>query len=452
MNEIQEEEDPLAILRALRSTHNILPQELQDIGAETLEEAIEKSRAKAAANVSANASVTVTVLESPSSLSAAAPPSRISATTTTSTALPFVPIPLGGPRSAEHIALLYQLCQKRAIQPEFVFEQRGARHQASLILGNVLLHSEDGRTYSTKKEAKEVLAKKGVELVKQWDEEDKKKQEELDLRSSEDGNGEDGITSPGQAEPKAMKDAEPQENWVGMLLGAHSILLSSDCNTHRALTHYCRIYTSSFPSRAELPTVPTQHTCLCLHSHPQKSLYPSIPTSFGSPTTPFASKRAAKAASARDAVRWLRSAGHLGAPGTSPPRKKARHSLDTLINGITTNSNHDTASTIDGSTTAPTLEFPTTATAAQQVHTLSHYLGLQSPEYRFSVDPDENFLYNGAAWFVDATGALAGPLGMVEGVFGKKAAKEECAKEVVKVLRAEIARRGRLTGAWVDDF
>jgi len=178
----------------------------------------------------------------------------------------------------------------------------------------------------------------------------------------------------------------------------------------------------------------------------------SAPTSFGSPTTPFASKKAAKAASARDAVRWLRSEGHLGAPGTSPPRKKARHSLDTLIDGTTTDPNHDTASTIDGNTTAPTLDFPTTASAAHQLQMLSHYLGLQSPEYRFSADPDENFLYSGAAWFVGATGALAGPLGMVEGVFGKKAAREECAKEVVKVLRAEIARRGRLTGAFVDDF
>jgi len=111
MNQIkeEEEEDPLAVFRALRCTHDILPQELQDIGAETLEEAIEKSRAKAAADVSANASVTVTVLESRSSLSAPPPSSRISTTTTTSTALPFVPIPLGGPRSAEHIALLYQL-------------------------------------------------------------------------------------------------------------------------------------------------------------------------------------------------------------------------------------------------------------------------------------------------------------------------------------------------------
>lgn len=37
---------------------------------------------------------------------------------------------------------------------------------------------------------------------------------------------------------------------------------------------------------------------------------------------------------------------------------------------------------------------------------------------------------------------------MVEGVFGKKAAREECAREVVKVLRAEIARRGRVAGVW----
>lgn len=208
------EEDPLAVLRELRSTHEILPSELRDLGAETLEEAMEKAKVIAAGTSNTSSSIIVTVIDTSSNTTIPPPPfKRISTTTTTSDTLRFIPVPLGRPRSAEHIALLYQLCQKRAIQPEFAFEQHGIKYKASLKLGNVLLRPEEGVTYGTKKEAKEVLAKKGVELVKQWEEEDEIKQREADAR------GEGAIHGQSQAAAKEVKDTEPQENWVGMLLG-----------------------------------------------------------------------------------------------------------------------------------------------------------------------------------------------------------------------------------------
>lgn len=211
------EEDVLAALRALRQPYEILPQEIRDLGAETLEEAIARSRADRAATASAKNNVSVTVLEG----SSAALPPRVTPATATPDFVPFnEPVPLSGPRSGEQIGILNNLCQKRAMRAEFVFEQIGNKHTASLKLGHVLLKPEYEMTYDSKKEVKEVLARKGVELLKQWAKEEAELQQEMD-----EIHGRKTVVTQKRA------PGEAEENWVGILQGklfVHSSLLLGD--------------------------------------------------------------------------------------------------------------------------------------------------------------------------------------------------------------------------------
>jgi len=85
------------------------------------------------------------------------------------------------------------------------------------------------------------------------------------------------------------------------------------------------------------------------------------------------------------------------------------------------------------------------STFANQIHQLALLLGLTSPEYRLIAAPN-TALYSGALYFKDGTGVLVGALGQISGVYGKKAAKEECARGVVEVLRDEVKRRRSLSG------
>lgn len=73
-------------------------------------------------------------------------------------------------------------------------------------------------------------------------------------------------------------------------------------------------------------------------------------------------------------------------------------------------------------------------------------LGLAQCEYRFQPDPRAPGFLSGAAYFPQDP-LVGGPIGEVRNVFGKKAAKEECAKGVLEFLegvrkeRMELAER-----------
>jgi hypothetical protein len=146
--------DALAVLREINNNRNGgLSAGVQAIGGMTLEEDLAEHTALAA-------SAAYTRLPVSSS------PAKISRSVRQTSSA--IPIPQG-PRSAEATKTLYHLCQKRAIIPQFTFEQIGEHHhQAILQLGDVLLKDEQGRKFSSKKEAKEVMAAKGVEIVKGW--------------------------------------------------------------------------------------------------------------------------------------------------------------------------------------------------------------------------------------------------------------------------------------------
>ena len=175
---------------------------------------------------------------------------------------------------------------------------------------------------------------------------------------------------------------------------------------------------------------------------------PSEP--FGSPSTAYASKKIAKALAARAAMFWLRAENHLG---SSPARNKVKLENGAAAystpnsNGTSSDGTNPNASPMP-SPSASVLDFVDSAgpsTFANQVHQLALLLGLTSPEYRLTAAPN-TALYSGALYFKDGTGVLVGALGQVSGVYGKKAAKEECARGVVELLKEEVKRKRRLAG------
>lgn len=100
------------------------------------------------------------------------------------------PVQLGKTHSPAHVIEFYKLCQERAITPVFTFDGVADKAEFSVLVefGGTVLR-EDG-PFTSKKEAKEVMAEKGISVVK-----------ELSVPE------------------KIVKEGE---NWVGMLSGAFS--------------------------------------------------------------------------------------------------------------------------------------------------------------------------------------------------------------------------------------
>lgn len=78
---------------------------------------------------------------------------------------------------------------------------------------------------------------------------------------------------------------------------------------------------------------------------------------------------------------------------------------------------------------------------AQQVHELCQALGISPPEYRFFEEDHAPGFLSGGAVFDRGAHLKDNPIGQFRHVYGKKAAKEECAKAVLIYLRDFEAKR-----------
>ena len=85
---------------------------------------------------------------------------------------------------------------------------------------------------------------------------------------------------------------------------------------------------------------------------------------------------------------------------------------------------------------------PAKATFGQRVNALYPRLGLSAPEYRIVATAQAPNFHSGAAFFPRDGLVVAGPVGEVRGVFGKKNAREECAKGVLEFLEQLARERG----------
>ncbi|OQO11890.1 hypothetical protein B0A48_03617 [Cryoendolithus antarcticus] len=283
------------------------------------------------------------------------------------------------------------LCQLHNLQPMFSFtELAQGCYGVKLDFGD---HScEDQRPYPSKKQAREFIAQRGLEMLGKVDLPIRKK------RKSEDAT--------------VLDD----ENWNGQL------------------TEYCQKYKFPTPRYKEhiANNVAQQKAGQALSTY----LYAYTMTTdaapghvFGSETALFPLKAAAKRHTSREAILWLQENAKLGSTTSAKYRKTDEGSDDIL----------------DDSTSPLIAQTP-----AQQVAARSRQLGLSAPSYRMTpvLPPDGAALAN---WYAAAASFLpqdvlkepriGGAVGHTGSCFGQKNAKEECCKLVLILLNQIVEER-----------
>jgi len=148
------------------------------------------------------------------------------------------------------------------------------------------------------------------------------------------------------------------------------------------------------------------------------------------------SKKAARQHAASLAVEYFKSQDlwptNTSSAGGIKKRKAQTNPLPTVATPVTSPK---------ASTPAPASGPPNSVSYAQQAAQLATLLGLNTPEWRFApADPTAPGFHTVTSHFKDG-GPYAGPLGIAEHVFGKKKAKEECARQTLEILAAIRQRR-----------
>lgn len=270
------------------------------------------------------------------------------------------PVQLGEPTSSFHTAELNQLGQQLGIVPQYDLEGNNQQGWGGkLTLGERTI-TEDGVRWQTKRAAKGGLAELGLETMK-------------------------AMTS--------VQDMLKTRNWVGLLHEYYAHSLSSDVGgplyTEYAIGS-CFACTCTIPARSE---------------------------PFGSASSPFPNKKAARASAAMEAMQFLTEQGLTDSDGKDVRiARNSKAKLEAISNG---------------------------SSYAQKVNELCPLLGLRPPQYRIAPNADAPVvnILSGAAYFPDNP-LLPGPVGTIRNIYGKKNAKEECAREVYRVLMQIATEKG----------
>ncbi|KAI9730753.1 MAG: hypothetical protein M1834_005722 [Cirrosporium novae-zelandiae] len=321
------------------------------------------------------------------------------------------PVPLS-PRSKganpEAVARLNHLAQLQGIIPVFGFEEVSQqRFSVKLRLGVEELNDEG--PYQSKKDAKGSISIKGIEAL------------ERRTETASQGSG---------------SKAGTEENWIGKL---------QEWVQQKSLPH--PVYNAF-----TIPNTKTFSMELTISLG-----QPSSPEfkSFGSRDTQYPSKRAAKTAAAREAVLWLVENGHIPEDLTTA-KKKAKLGTAKKVDKCPVPSSESGPEHSHEHRRQPSLgdDIPPPLSSvgipsvkkevsyAQRVNQLCPLLGLPPPEYRIKPDnPIVPSLHSGAAYFTHEF-QFPGPYGEVRHISGKKAAKEACAKGVLRWLCELALERG----------
>ncbi|KAF2812847.1 uncharacterized protein BDZ99DRAFT_496000 [Mytilinidion resinicola] len=314
------------------------------------------------------------------------------------------PIPIST-RSSVNTQLFFQRCQALAIlQPAFSFDGDASLPAWSCTL---TLHA-GGQAHSltttgvctSKKEAKEAAATLGLGLIAALE-----AAGTLATPSKATKKRTPTPTLPSSSTTTPTEPDEPQENYIGIL------------------TEFCQGAKLPASVFAEFRTGTCFSAELALESH-----RPGAP--FGGRGVLHSSKKAARAAAAKEAVLWLREKGQLPAvhePAAARKRKAAASSEDAV---------QLSAGGASGG-------------SAARVLALAAELGLPQPVYRWAEASElAPGLWTVSSLFPGSVG-VGGEHGVVataRHVFGKKAAREECARLTAVELEGVLERRRGLVG------
>ncbi|KAK5732635.1 hypothetical protein LTR17_010316 [Elasticomyces elasticus] len=307
----------------------------------------------------------------------------------------------------EHVSRLQSLLTSRGLAANFEFFQTSSTptFSGTVSFAGETIHSE-GSEFTSKKLVKENLSKVALPIAEKYDPNSKKR------KNSEDQAMDDGTIT---------EDVLNSANWAG------------------SLQNYTQAHKLPMPDYTEFRTPYPPHLFSCT-----VRVANSIAL-FGSETTLYSSKGAAKKAAAREAVLWVRSQDAVfpEAQVTGGPLMKRRKSGD-----------GDPAATAPGMTGLTQVMQDVDVnklsqlSLSQQVHEVVASMGYSQPQWHSK--PSANGSYGPS--YVDMAAVwpnkdvlreprLAGDIGQVTNIFGKKQAKEECCKNVLVFL--EELKRSR---------
>ncbi|EUC30829.1 hypothetical protein COCCADRAFT_39006 [Bipolaris zeicola 26-R-13] len=321
-------------------------------------------------------------------------------------ATPLTPVAVGA-RSSKHTILLHEKYQALGIQqPLFTYEGSSSSSWAARVSFPGLEDVEElqglsgDKGFNSKQEAKEALSEKAFAVLEEMERQGRVKKAGKTRKKSVGGQLE---------EQQNLTEREPVENYVGKLL------------------EYQRSISGPQPTYTDYQSG-TQFACLLtFEGHPKP---------FGTLTSLFSSKKAARQDAARHAVE------HFKALGTWPQDtpiggiKKKKASKASLPSPSPPSSSFSSSllSSIQPPTPSQSTSDSTVGTSfAQRVATLAATLALPTPEWKYVPHPSDPAFHSVACFFRDA-GPHEGPIGEVRNVFGKKKAKEECARLTLEYL------------------
>ncbi|KAJ4330491.1 hypothetical protein N0V95_010047 [Ascochyta clinopodiicola] len=311
-----------------------------------------------------------------------------------------------GARSSKHTILLHEKYQALAIpQPVFTFGGSSDTRWTVEVSFPGLANAEelqglkqDGR-FNSKQEAKEAVSKTALAVL-----------EELERagRVTKAGKAKKPKGEPAYHAPKEKE--EPGENYVGQLL------------------EFQRSTSAPQPTYTDYQ-LGTRWACLMeIEGHPAP---------YGSLDSLFGSKKIARQHAAGCAVSYFKDQGLWPEAFTDVGGIKKRKAVPT----------NASPSSLDERKLSVTSNSPGSGSATQQVATLSVLLNLGAPEWRYTNEnPAIPDIHTVSCYFKNG-GAHEGPIGEVRNIFGKKKAKEECARLTLQYLtllrekREELGRR-----------
>ncbi|KAF2107609.1 hypothetical protein BDV96DRAFT_505972 [Lophiotrema nucula] len=247
------------------------------------------------------------------------------------------------------------------------------------ILGEVV---EEKRLFSSKQEAKEVLSGRALELVKRL---------EAEGKLSKPGKSKRSKSAASTVDAQEQEKPEPGPNYIGQLL------------------EFQRSTNSTQPTYQDYG-LGTKFACVVTIE--------GVPETFGSINDLFTSKKLARQNAAKCAVEHFKSTGAWPESFTDVGGIKKKKKVQPSEPG---------AISLDG--------IPIGPSPAQKVAPLAAELGLGTPqwEYETATHPQATGMTTVACHFRNG-GPHAGPIGEVRNVFGRKRAKDECARLVVEYL------------------
>ena len=377
--------------------------------------------------------------------STSAPPLK-KARTPNGKATPLVPVAVGA-RSSRHTILLHEKYQALGI-PQPLFTYGGGSEtgwtvsvsfpgldDAEELQG---LKFEEERKFNSKQEAKEAMSQKALGVLEDLEREGR-------VKKGGKGKKKKGVD---EGEGKAVQPVEeekgPGENYVGKLLGMFFLFFSSMCYP-KAHVSTVEMHTSSHsantPTEFQRATDSPQPTYTDYQSGQRFSCIITIEDEsgaqqFGSISNLFSSKKAARQDAARHAV------DHFKALGTWPPDDTAVGGIRKRKKGPPIDPENVSISPLDGSSspsttpiqaTTPTPAPPGTPSYASRVATPAVTLALPTPEWNYTPHPSDPTFHSVCCFFKGA-GQHEGPIGEVRNIYGRKKAKEECARLTLEYL------------------